>query len=486
MSPAPETSLFLHRVREFLTRPPVTAGAGTPIPDLARQMSRSGIGSVVIVDDGGAATGIVTDRDLRGKVLAAGRDPAATRAADIMSSPLVTVGSDAYGFEALLEMTRRGIHHLVVMDAGRLAGVVSSGDFLRLQVAHPVVLTREIETAASTDELARLGARVTEVVRRLVEEGGTPYDVGRIVAELNDRMVHRVLALAGARHADGSPPVPFSWLSFGSEARREQTLRTDQDNGLVYEDPPEEARASVGAYFARFTADVNATLIAIGFPECPGRIMASEPALRQPAGVWVERFRRWIREGGPEEILAACIFFDVRPVGGTATLAARLREVIRAEAPGARRFLGFLARDVVDRPVALTVFGNLRPSRSGPRSGTVDVKGSGSLQLVGAARLHALALGREETNTVDRFRAASAAGLYPEEECREITDAYQHLTRIRLVHQLACLERGEPPDNHVNPRRLSHGDRVLFVDALKTVTRVQGGLRERYATDFLL
>jgi CBS domain-containing protein len=485
--PVPDASLFLHPAREFVARPPVTVGVKTSVRELARLMARERIGSVVIVDDGGAPAGIVTDRDLRDKVVAQGRDPATTVAADIMSAPLITVTSDVYGFEALLEMTRRGIHHLVVMDTGRLVGVVSSGDFLRHQAAHPVVLAREIETASSTEDLARLGARVTALVRRLVDEGGTPYDIGRIVAELNERMVQRVLALVEAGLDGGAPPpVAFSWLSFGSEARREQTLRTDQDNGLVYADPPEESRAAVEAYFTRFTAAVNAALIAIGFPECPGRIMASEPALRQPVGVWTERFRRWIRESGPEEILAACIFFDVRPVGGTDPLAAKLREVIRTEAPDGRRFLGFLARDVVDRPVALTLLGNVRVARSGSRRGTVDVKGGASLQLVGAARLHALALGSDETNTVDRFRAASVAELYPEEQCREITDAYQHLTRIRLVHQLACLERGEPPDNHVNPRRLSHTDALLFLDALKTVTRVQAGLRERYATDFLL
>jgi CBS domain-containing protein len=485
--PSADVSLFLHPVRDFVARPPVIASAKTPVRELARQMAKAAVGSVVIVDDGGGGVGIVTDRDLRGKVVAEGRDPATTIAAEIMSRPLVTMGPGAYGFEALLEMTRRGIHHLVVVDAGRLVGVVSSGDFLRLQVTHPVVLAREIETAASTEDLARLGARVTALVRRLVDEGGTPYDVGRIVAELNDRIVQRVLARVAAGLDGGAPPpVAFSWLSFGSEARREQTLRTDQDNGLVYADPPEESRAMVEAYFARFTAEAIAALVAVGFPECPGRIMASEAALRQPVGVWAERFRGWIRESGPEEILAACIFFDVRPVGGAEALAARLRDVIRTEAPGARRFLGFLARDVVDRPVALTVLGNVRVARSGPWRGTVDVKGGGSLQLVGAARLHALALGSDETNTVDRFRAAAAAGLYPDEECREITDAYQHLTRIRLLHQLACVDRGEPPDNHVDPRRLTHADRVLFLDALKTVGRVQSGLKERYATDFLL
>ncbi len=481
-----DLSLFLHPVREFVARPPVTAGPRTPVRDLARQMAAAGVGSIVIVGDDGAPVGIVTDRDLRTKVVAEGRDPAGTRSADVMSTPLVTVGPGAYGFEALLEMTRRGIHHLVVVDAGRLVGVVSSNDFLRLQATHPVTVAREIGLAPSVDDLARLGVRITALVRRLVDEGGTPYDVGRIVAELNDRMVQRVLELAtGTLAPAGPPPVPFCWLAFGSEARREQTLRTDQDNGLVYADPPPPDAPAVQAYFARLAAEVNGALVRIGFPECPGRIMASNPEWCQPVGVWTRRFRDWMQGSGPAEVLAACIFFDLRPVGGAAELASSLRTVIQTDAPGSRRLLGLLARDVVDRPVALTVFGNLRVARSEPHRGTADLKGGGGLQLVGAARVHALALGLEETNTVDRFRAAATREVYGEAECREITDAHQLLQRLRLVHQLDSLERGEPADNRISPGRLSRAETVLLRDALRTVTHVQAGLRERYATDLL-
>jgi len=145
---ARDVSLFLNPARDFVARSPVTAGVGATVRELARLMVAAGAESVVILGDDGAPAGIVTDRDLRAKVVAGGLDPAATRAADVMSAPLVTVDPQAYGFEALLEMTRRGIHHLVIMAEGRLAGVVSSDDFLRLQSTHPVVLAREIGFAA--------------------------------------------------------------------------------------------------------------------------------------------------------------------------------------------------------------------------------------------------------------------------------------------------------------------------------------------------
>ena len=450
-------------------------------------MAAAGVGSIVIVGEDGAPAGIVTDRDLRSKVVAEGRDPAATAAADVMSTPLVTVGPGTYGFEALLEMTRRGIHHLVVVEAGRLVGVVSSHDFLRLQATHPVAVSREIGLAASVDDLARLGARVTALVRRLVEEGGTPYDVGRIVAELNDQIrpaSARAGRRAGARRL-GPPPVPFCWLAFGSEARREQTLRTDQDNGLAYADPPPRDAAAVQAYFARLAAEVNGALVRIGFPECPGRIMASNPEWCQPVSVWTSRFRHWMQESGPQEVLQACIFFDLRPVGGDRGLGSSLqrgdpdRGAGRAAAPRPPRPR---RRGPAGRPHRLR-----QPPRGAERAAPGHRRPQGRRRDAAGRRrpgprARARARGDEHGRPVP---GGGGREVYGEAEGREITDAHQLLQRLRLVHQLECLERGEPADNRINPKRLSHADAVLLRDALHTVARVQAGLRERYATDLL-
>jgi CBS domain-containing protein len=482
-----ELSLFRHRVRDLIRRPPVGCGPDTPIVDVARRMLREGVGSMLVTADDGTPLGIITDRDLRAKVVAEGRDAGGTRAAQIMSSPLVTIGPAAFAFEAVLEMTRRAIHHLVVLEEGRARGVLSSYDFMALQAAHPAGLTRDITRAGSLPELAGHASQVTGLVRRLVDEGGTAYDVGQLVSELNDRVVRRVLDLtAGALEAAGdpAPPVPFCWLVFGSEGRREQTLRTDQDNGLVYADPPAELAARASAYYARFATGVVQGLQSVGYPLCEGGFMASNPQWCRPLGSWRGLLAGWMDNPSPEKVLGACIVFDLRPLDGATELAVALRDVL-AEAPRHRTFLRLMARDVADRRVPLTIFGNVAVQRRGPRRGRVDVKAAGSMQLVGAGRVHALELGVEATNTVDRFREAGRHGIYKDEEVREITDAHQHLTRLRLVHQLGQLTRGEVPDNFVDPRTLSHADALLFRDALKTVTRVQAGIRERFATDLV-
>ncbi len=487
-APAAGLSLFLHRVRDLMQAPVVTCEPATCAVAVATLLSRHRVGSVVVVDAAGSSLGIVTDRDLRTKVVAAARDATTTTAAEIMSAPLVTVTPAAPAFAALLEMTRAAIHHLVVVDAGRTVGVLSSSDFLRLESTHPVMLAREIGRAPSLEGLAQMAARTTALVRRLVHEGGSAYDIGDIVAELNDRIVRRVLGLTtAALEARGvsAPPVPYCWLAFGSEGRREQTLRTDQDNGLVYADPPHESRAAAAAYYATFGTQVVAGLVAVGFPPCPGNAMASNPIWCQPVSGWREYFRRWIDHPSPEEVLNASIYFDLRALAGAAELAAPLGALVREQAPASRVFLGLMAREVVARRVPLTLLGNIATRRRGPKRGTVDVKGAGSLQLVGAARLAALELALAEVNTVERVRGASARGLYTGAEAREITDAYQHLLRLRMVHQLERLEVGAPPDNDVDPRRLSRADLLLFRDALKTVQRMQAGIRARFNTDVL-
>lgn len=443
---------------------------------------------MVVVDPDGAPVGIVTDQDLRRKVVAEARDPGSVAASSIMSAPLVTIRPSAFAFEAVLEMTRRHIRHLVVVDDARPIGVISSRDILVVSTTHPVTLAREIGRALTLDVLADLAGRITDLVRRLVDEGGSAYDIGQIVAALNDRLVLRVLGLAlEAMEAAGEtpPPVPWCWIALGSEARREQTLRTDQDNGLIYGDPPDDLAEPAARFYRCFAEQAIAGLVTVGFPPCPGGSMASNPRWCQPLEHWKRDFREWMTAASPTNVLDASIYFDLRPLAGAPDLAASLTELVRAEAPQRRRFLETIAQDVVSRPVPLTLFGNVRVPRRGTHPGAVDVKGAGTLQLVGAARLLALQLGLGETNTIERFRAAAHAGALGDADVGEITGAFQHLMRLRLRHQLEQIARGDAPDNLVVPRALSHADALLFRDALQTVRKVQASIRERFATDFV-
>jgi len=485
---ADDSSLFIARVRDLITRPPVTCASELAALAVARQLSRDGVGSVVVCDAQGAPVGIVTDRDLRRKVVAEGLDPSQISAHTIMSAPLVTVAPDAFAFEAVLEMTRREIHHLVVVDGGRLVGVISTYDLLRLQAAHPVTLAREIGRAPSLDALAEQAMRVIPLIRQLFEAGGRAYDIGQIVAELNDRLVARVLGLtaeAFTAQGDALPSAPYCWLVFGSEARREQTLRTDQDNGLVYADPPADEAAKVAAHYARFAAAAIRGLVAVGFPVCSANLMASNPEWCQPLSVWSGYFRRWLTEAWPAQVAAALTLFDLRPVGGASALAEALLSIVRTEAPAQNSFLRVLAREAISGESSLTLWGRVAVERRGPRRGAIDLKHRGTQQFVGAGRAHALEFGLAEMNTLDRMRAASRLGVYTERELREIEDAYEFLAHLRIARQLALMAEASPPDNWIDPRQLSRTEATLLREALRVVEHVKARVNKRYGVGAL-
>ncbi len=481
-----ELSLFFHRVSALVKRPTVTCARGVSAVEVARRLSREGVGSIVIVDDDGAPLGIVTDRDLRRKLVAEARDAATTPAAAIMSSPLVTLPPAAFAFEALLEMTRHRIRHVVLLEAGRAVGVVSSRDFLLLQTTHPVTLAREIVRAPSIEALAVLATRVLDLVRRLVAERGTAYDIGKIVAELDDRMVARVLGLTrAALEAEGmnQPPLAYCWLALGRDARREQTVRTDHHGGILFEEGSPDVAAAATAYFSRLGAATVQALVRIGFPYPPDQPTVSIARRCRSLSAWRSAFRDWMCASRPEEVRAASIHFDLRPVAGEPALAEALRDLVRQEAPDRHAFLRALAQDVVGQRLPLTILGNVAVLRDGPRRGTVDVEDAGACQLVGAARLHALALGLAETNTIDRLKAAASRGALSGAEVAEAVEAYQHLLRLRLVHQLAQVAQGEPPDSYIRPGQLARADAVLLRDAMRVVADVQRSIRRRIAAD---
>jgi len=476
--------LFVRRARDLVKGPPVTCSPSTPVADAARLMSERSVGSVIVAGPDGEPQGIVTDRDLRTRVLGNGLEPR-TPAALVMSSPLLSVESEHTAFDALLEMTRRNIHHLGVLTGGRLIGVISSHDLLGLQEAHPVAVAREIETATDVDALARGAARVESVVRWLVSGRAAPIDIGRIVAELNDRLVRRALGLVQVgldTGGNGRAPVAFSWLVAGSEGRREQTLKTDQDNGLVYQDPSTSQRESVARYFSRLSGAMGEVLLRLGFPLCPGGFMASNPLWCQPDSVWRGYFTSWMDAPEPQQVLRASLFFDLRPIAGDEGLGEALWSWVCDRAPSQRLFLGYMAKAALERRVPLGPFGGFVVERSGAHKGTLDLKARGIFPTTQAVRVCALSLGLRETNTMDRLAGLGARGFYSEAEVKEVRDAHEIISRIRLSHQLARLDAGLPADNSLDPRTLGKVDRMLLKQAFKAVSWLQRDVGDRFRT----
>ena len=482
-----EAALLVRRVADLVTGPPATCPAAASVAEAAGVMARRGVGSIVVMGADGAPAGILTDRDLRTRVLARGL-PSSTAVAAVMSSPLVSLSADRSAFDALLEMTRLGIRHLGVTAGGRLVGVISTHDVLLLQAIHPVQLARDIEAEDGLEGLADAAPRVLGVVRWLAGIGASAPDIGRIAAQLNDRLVVRALhvvvtALEAEGH--GRPPVPFAWLAAGSEGRREQTLKTDQDNGLVYEDPPAELAEEAARYFARLAAAMETALERLGFPPCPGGFMASNPRWCRPEAAWRSEFASWMETPRPDHLLDASIFFDLRPLGVDPGPGRRLWEWVCVSAPSHALFLRFMAKVSLERRVPLGLFGRLVVERSGVHKHQLDLKARGVFPMTQAMRVCALSLGARETNTLDRLHVAGERGLFTAGQVGDLRDAWEVVSRLRLGRQLECLDAGQPPDNFIDPETLRKMDRTLLTESFKTLGWLQRTIADRFMTELI-
>jgi CBS domain-containing protein len=443
--------------------------------------------SVIVLGPDGQPQGIVTDRDFRERAIASGRSPDEPITA-IMTTPLVTISPEAFVFEALLEMTRRGIHHLLVVEGGQPLGVIASDDLLRLEASQPLELSRALQASASLGGLAALVPELTGAMRQLFEQGLSGYELGRIAAELNDVVIRRVLGLVEQELREtgqGLPPVPFCWLALGSEGRREQTLRTDQDNALVYEDPPAALRDRAERYFGEFAQRTVAGLIRVGYPRCPADAMASNPKWRQPLAVWRRYFDEWAHVTTPRNLMDASIYLDFRPVAGEPRLARELREELRAQVKAWRSFPRHLAKIAVSHAPPVGWFGRFKRQRQNGRRG-INVKLGGLLLLSNALRAYAIELGLEETNTLERLEAAArVGGCFTVAEVEDVRQAYETIFHLRLRHQLAQLAAGTSPDNFVDPHDLSAHDQRRLVEAFRAIQYLQGKVEDRYFTEML-
>jgi CBS domain-containing protein len=347
---------------------------------------------------------------------------------------------------------------------------------------------RQIDAQSDIEGLAILASRVQTVVRWLAGHGAKASDIGRIVAELNDRLVRRALALVEVRldvEGYGRPPVPYAWLAAGSEGRREQTLKTDQDNGLLYQDAPGELAPRAADYFGRLAGAMGDALEILGVPPCPGGFMASNPRWCQPEAVWRGYFSSWMEAPHPGQVLDASLFFDLRPIAGHDALGRGLWEWVCGQAPSHRLFLSYMAKAALERHVPLGFFGRFVVDRSGTHRDMLDLKARGVFPMTQGMRVLALSVGISETNTLDRLRIVASRGLLSSAETDDLGDAHELISRIRLDHQLACLDAGKEPDNFIDPNTLRKSDRVLLKEAFKTLAHLQELIADRFRTDLL-
>lgn len=475
--PARGAAVLKTTVADLVRRPPVTTGPDASVREAAQRMAAERVSCLPVVREG-RLLGIVTDRDLRTRVLAAGLD-SGEPVARVMTPDPATVRRDALAFEVLLLMVDRAIHHLPVVDgAGRVVGLVTSTDLIRLEHDDPVHLVGDVAAAGSVEQLAVVSRRLPGVLEQLVAEDATAEDMGRVVTALGDAIERRLLALAEADL--GAPPARYCWVVLGSQARHEQGLASDQDNAILLAEEPD---AETAGWVAALAERVTAGLEACGYPRCPGDVMATNPLWRVGLPGWREHFGRWLAEPGPHAVLRAAIFYDMRGLHGDTALVDRLREPVLAQTARESAFLAHLARRATAQRPPVGFFRGLVLEKEGAHRDTLDLKKGGVGAVVQLARVHALAAGSPALSTRARLEAGVQAGTLSAGLGAEVQDALEFLAYLRLRHQGRAVRAGREPDNHVRPADLTDFERRHLRDAFRVVQAAQHGLVARLAPE---
>jgi CBS domain-containing protein len=447
-------------------REPVTADPAMAVAEAAARMAGERVSSLLVpMHDG---WGIVTDRDLRTRVVATGAAPD-TPLGTIATFPVRTIAHDTLAGDALLAMFAQGVHHFPVQgDDGSVLGVVTDTDLMGLGRHTPFAMKSAIERAGTSSAIAEAGRDLPHLVGTMVRANADPIDVGRVGALVVDAMTEQLLALAIDELGD--PPCAWAWLALGSAARHEQALHTDQDHALVYEPVPGAPDAD--PYFAALAERVTAGLEAAGIPRCVGDAMAVHPKLRRPLTEYVEQLVGWMDRPDPHSTVLSSIGYDFRQVSGPLDAEPALDAAMR-RARSRPVFVRQMARRALDLRPPTGFLRDLVVEAKGEHAGRLDIKHGGITIVNNLARVWAVRAAVTQKDTIGRLRAASAAGEVDAGTAGELIEAFHFLWDVRLHHQASQVDAGEAPDDFVDPATLGSFSRSGLKEAFRVLARAQ-------------
>ncbi|MCC5812935.1 MAG: CBS domain-containing protein, partial [Ectothiorhodospiraceae bacterium] len=464
---------------ERLRREPVTCAPDASVREALEAMNREHVGSIVVTDQALKPLGVFTLPDLLTRVSLPGvslEQPVKT----VMTPNPISLPRTAFAFEAAMIMADRGIRHVCVVHRGRLQGVVSERDLFSIQRVGLVNLSRTITRAPSVEALSRLGADIHQLVEQMIAQGVRVGQITQIITLLNDQIARRIIDLH-IREAEGLPDIRFSWMAFGSEGRQEQTLKTDQDNGIIFSLPDDGSTAEqVREALLPVCRRINEALDQCGYPLCEGNIMASNPDCCLSLDEWRERFRRWVDQGTPEHLLQASIYFDFRVIHGPGELADELRQWLLERTAGNSRFRKQMAVNALNLRPPLGLIRDFKLSSGGKHPNTLNLKLHGVAPFVDAARIIALANRIPDTNTVQRLKQAAAADVVKHRDVDAWTNAYDYIQMLRMRKNQEQAAAGEPLSNHIAPDSLNALDRRILKEAFREARKLQSKLEVDY------
>jgi len=472
--------LYSRRMAAVELRPVLACPGHTPTHEVARRMAKARSSCYFVLgDDGQTIVGYVTDITLRDKVVA-GLGDARLPISTYLDAPTRAVSSQAFVYEALLLMFRTKTRYLLIEGpSGEYLGFISRNKLLAEQAQSPFLFIQGVKQAVSLRELRRNWQKVPDIVFQLLDRGVKPEIVNQVITTVADTIALKVIE--DVIRELGPPPAKFVFIVLGSEGRQEQTLLTDQDNAIIYEDKANEQRELVRDYFLRFATEVSDRLNEIGFSFCDGGFMAKNPKWTHSLSHWKRNYQEWLHESNPENVMRFAAFFDIRFLYGEAGILDELRDFLDAELQKPLdRFLHYMATNALQYEPPLTFFNNIRTFAVGDQQ-VVNLKKIMS-PIVDAVRVFALKNRVFATNTGQRLAALQQLGVFTEKEYQELLQSYYYLMGMRLKKQAAQMMHDKlPPDNYLDPKKLTKVERVTLKEIFKVIADFQLKIKVNFA-----
>ena len=476
-------------LRDVAHLSPLTAAPETSLRELIERvlpsMDQRDDGAIVVVDpETELPLGILTPVDML-RLLAIDGIAPQTPVVTVMTAGLSVLPLGASIQQAATLMVRTGIRHLVLVgDDGRLAGLVAQSELYSLHATQVDRLVRLVTTASDIDCLTELTSQVRVLARQLLDDGVAASAICHWISTLNDLVTLQVIDLIEPQF--DLPLVPWCWMLFGSEGRYEQTLFTDQDNGIIFipdsvgDVDTDRETTRLRQRFLPFALAVNQALDRCGFPLCSGQIMASNPDWCLSLEEWQGKFRCWMRQPEPQALVNASIFFDFRGLYGPDDPVQKLRDTLVDEASASSLCIRLMASNALDVEPPLGKWWSAFRFDDTAYPGSIDLKKYGSRLFVDVARVLALAEGVAATGTVQRLREVGVKLGWPTGEVEGAIDAFYVIQRLRLRHQASLALSNCELENRVNLEAMGEIDRHLLQDALLQAKRLQQRIRLRW------
>ena len=469
----PEPNTMMQEVRTVMSTKLLTVLPSTTVQEAAQAMAERRVSSAFVVEND-VLLGILTDRDLRVRVVAKGL-PSSTPVSEVMTPDLEWVDGSETIFATTLLMTQRRFHHLPVKEHGVTTGIVTTSDLILAKQDDPVYLVQHISRQNDVGAIKELVSGMSNLMVQWVNSGMRAQQVGQVLTAISDAITVRLIQLAEEKF--GPAPAPWCWTGFGSQARAEQLLGADQDNGLVISNEVTEDQLPWYKSVADFVCH---GLDEVGYVYCPGGIMAKTDEWRQPLATWQETVRKWARAPTPDAVMRVSIFFDIRCIYGDCKLAEQLQETMLDQASRNSIFLAALASNALDSRPPLGIFRRFVVDRDGEHRSELDLKKRGVLPVTEIVRLHALANKITAVNTDERLKALAADKHMTIATSRNLADALHFIQQMRIKHQCEQITRGKKVSNFLNPRDLPKMAKEQLRDAFTIIDEAQSSIRQTY------